>query len=168
MNWCTCVGATGSETLADELVRSVFWFHPAVWWLLDQIHLTAEQVVDQEVVAITGARQPYLDALLRLAAPVPRMSLRPASMFIRRSHLRERVTLLLKEVSMSRSRLVVSFLTMAVVLFVAAGWSFPAFPLEGTVSGSRACRVTRARAGSDPGTAVQPPRQSHRATARAR
>ena len=122
------------RTIADEIVRSAFWFHPALWWLLDQIHLTAEQVVDQEVVAITGARQPYLEALVRLAAPVPRMSLRPASLFIRRSHLRERVTLLLKEVSMSRPRLVVSFLTMAVALMVSGRLVVSAFPLQGTVS----------------------------------
>jgi TonB family protein len=122
------------RTIADEVVRSAFWFHPALWWLLDQIHLTAEQVVDQEVVAITGARQPYLEALVRLAAPVPRMSLRPASLFIRRSHLRERVTLLLKEVSMSRPRLVVSFVTMAVALIVSGRLVVSAFPLEGTVS----------------------------------
>ncbi|MBE3098156.1 MAG: M56 family metallopeptidase [Planctomycetes bacterium] len=122
------------KTIGDEVVRSVFWFHPALWWLLDQIHLALEQVVDQEVVEITDARQPYLDALLRLAAPAPRVSLRPASLFIRRSHLRERVTLLLKEVSMSRSRLVASFLTMGVVLFVSGKLVVSAFPLRGLVS----------------------------------
>jgi len=120
------------RTVADEAVRSVFWFHPALWWLLDQIHLTAEQVVDQEVVAITGARQPYLEALVRLAVPPSRLSLRPASLFIRRSHLRERVTLLLKEVSMSRPRLAVSFVAMAAALMVSGRLVVAAFPLQGT------------------------------------
>jgi TonB family protein len=118
------------RTIGDEIVRSLFWFHPALWWLLDQIHLAGEQVVDQEVVSITGARQPYLEALVRLAAPVPRMALRPASLFIRRSHLRERVTLLLKEVSMSRPRLAVSFVTMAAVLVVSGRLVISAFPLQ--------------------------------------
>src|SRR5205814_4542022 len=29
-------------TMAEEFIRALFWFHPAVWWLLGQIHLTRE------------------------------------------------------------------------------------------------------------------------------
>jgi protein TonB len=53
-------------------------------------------------------------------------------LFIRRSHLRERVMLLLKEVSMSRPRLAVSFVTMAVALVVGGRLVVSAFPLQGT------------------------------------
>ena len=32
--------------VAEDLVRAVMWFHPGVWWLLDQLHVSREQVVD--------------------------------------------------------------------------------------------------------------------------
>ena len=40
-------------TLAEELVRAVFWFHPAIWWLLGEIQLAREQAVDREVIERT-------------------------------------------------------------------------------------------------------------------
>ena len=33
-------------TIAEEIIRAVFWFHPCIWWLLGQIQLTREQAVD--------------------------------------------------------------------------------------------------------------------------
>jgi len=53
------------------LIRSVFWFHPAIWWLLGEIGLTREQVVDREVVELTRSRDEYLDALLAIAGARP-------------------------------------------------------------------------------------------------
>ena len=35
----------------EAYVRALFWFHPAVWWLVDRIQLAREQVVDELVVA---------------------------------------------------------------------------------------------------------------------
>ena len=32
-------------TVAEELVRGVFWFHPAIWWLLGEIGLAREQEI---------------------------------------------------------------------------------------------------------------------------
>ena len=55
-------------TLGEEIVRALFWFHPAIWWLLGEIQLTREQVVDQEVVRLTQSREPYLNALLAIAS----------------------------------------------------------------------------------------------------
>ena len=43
-------------TVAEELVRCAFWFHPAIWWLLGEIGLAREQVVDREVVEMTRSR----------------------------------------------------------------------------------------------------------------
>ncbi len=37
-------------TVAEELVRAVFWFHPAVWWVIGEIQLAREQTVDQAVI----------------------------------------------------------------------------------------------------------------------
>jgi TonB family protein len=115
---------------ADEVVRALAWFHPGVWWLVNQIQLAREQVVDREAVRRLGTKQPYLEALLRLANPAPRLILTPASAFLKRAHLRERVTLLVKEVSMSRARLVASFAAMAVVVFVGGRIVTAAFPLQ--------------------------------------
>src|SRR5450759_4866977 len=84
----------------DEIVRAVLWFHPAIWWLINQIQLAREQVVDREAVRRLGARQPYLEALL------------------------------VKEVSMSRARLVASLVIMAVVVFIGGRLVTSAFPLQ--------------------------------------
>src|SRR5690349_215639 len=33
-------------TVGEEVVRAIFWFHPAIWWLLGEIQLAREQAVD--------------------------------------------------------------------------------------------------------------------------
>ena len=63
--------------LLEELVLALFWFHPAIWWVVRSIRLSREQVVDGEVVALTGARKPYLHALLEIAG-MPRATPVPA------------------------------------------------------------------------------------------
>jgi TonB family protein len=134
------------RTAADELIRSALWFHPAFWWLFDQIRLTREQVVDREVVRLLGNRQPYLEALLRLAVPVRRPALRPAPLFLTHAHLPQRIALLVKEVHMSRSRLVSSLLAMAVVLLFGGRLAVGAFPLHASATpfdGGQAAQQTK-------------------------
>ena len=116
--------------IADEVTRAVFWFHPAIWWLIDQIQLAREQLVDREVVRRLGTKQPYLQALLRIARPAHRLVLTPASLFLKRAHLTQRVALLVKEVSMSKARLAVAVLIMAVVVFAVGRLTVSAFPLQ--------------------------------------
>jgi TonB family protein len=106
--------------LFEELVLAFFWFHPAVWWAMRSIRLAREQVVDREVVALTGARRPYLHALLEIAA-APRALPVPAPLFLVESQLARRVALLVKEVRMSKPRLIAS-LAIALVVLVATGW----------------------------------------------
>jgi TonB family protein len=91
-------------TLAEELVRCVFWFHPAIWWLLGEIGLTREQAVDQEAIDVTKSRDGYLDALLAIAGAPPQMDLAPAPLFLRKRHLKQRVVSIMKEVRMSKTR----------------------------------------------------------------
>ena len=122
--------ADWARNVIDELLRALLWFHPAIWWLIDQIQLAREQVVDREAVLRLGARQSYLEALLRLARPAPRHVLAPAPLFLKRAHLRQRVTLLVKEAAMSRARLVVSLAVMAFVLFVGGRLVTWAVPLQ--------------------------------------
>ena len=117
--------------MVEEVVCALFWFHPAVWWLRSRIHLSREQAVDHEVVQLTGSKQPYLDSLLEFARAHVRLRAVPAPLFLKERHLVQRVALLLKEVSMSRSRLAVSMIGISVLLIwtvrIAAGW----FPLTG-------------------------------------
>jgi TonB family protein len=117
--------------VVEELVCSLFWFHPAIWWLRSRIHLSREQAVDYEVVQLTGSKQPYLDSLLEFARAQGRPRAVPAPLFLKERHLVQRVALLIKEVSMSRSRLAVSMLGITALLimtvYLASGW----FPLTG-------------------------------------
>ncbi|HVT95451.1 MAG TPA: M56 family metallopeptidase [Bryobacteraceae bacterium] len=92
--------------LAEQFVLALFWFHPAVWWLVARLQLTREQVVDQEVVKILDGRDEYLNTLLSIAAARLAPDLAPGTLFLQKRHLRERVASLLQEVPpMSRIRL---------------------------------------------------------------
>jgi TonB family protein len=116
-------------TLAEELVRAVFWFHPAIWWLLGEIGLAREQAVDREVVEMTQARDQYLDALLAIAGARPRLDLAPAPLFLRKRHLKQRVVSILKEARMSKTRWI-SALAAGLAIMAAACWFVTAtFPL---------------------------------------
>jgi TonB family protein len=117
--------------IVEEIICSIFWFHPAIWWLRSRIHLSREQAVDHEVVQLTGSRQPYLDSLLEFAQAQGRPRAVPAPLFLKERQLVQRVALLLKEVSMSRSRLAISMIGVCILLVctlrLAAAW----FPLAG-------------------------------------
>jgi TonB family protein len=116
--------------LAEELVRSIFWFHPAIWWLLGEIGLAREQTVDREVIHMTRAREEYVDALLTMAGSRPQLDLAPAPSFLRRRHLKHRVVSIMKEVRMSKTRYR-SALAAGVVFLAAACWLVTmTFPLS--------------------------------------
>jgi TonB family protein len=119
-------------TVAEEIVRAVLWFHPAIWWLLGEIQLCREQAVDREVVRLTSAKDEYVDALLavagRRAAPQP--DLLPAPLFLRKRHLKQRVVSIFQEVRMSRTKLI-SALAAGLCILVAACWFVTGtFPLS--------------------------------------
>jgi beta-lactamase regulating signal transducer with metallopeptidase domain len=128
----------------EETIRVVMWFHPAVLWLVAQTRLAREQVVDQQVLELTGARKPYLEALLRFATGRRRPSAVPAPPFLAERQLAQRVAVMLKEVRMSRTRLAVSLAVIAVMIGaagVSAVWMFPLkavaqnSPVAGVVGG---------------------------------
>jgi len=106
--------------LLEELVLAFFWFHPAVWWAVRSIRLSREQVVDSDVVALRGARKPYLHALLEIAG-MPRATALPGPLFLVENQLARRVALLVKEVRMSKPRLIAS-LVIALAVVVGTGW----------------------------------------------
>ncbi len=116
-------------TIGEELVRAVFWFHPAIWWLLGEIQLAREQAVDQEVIDLTSKRDEYLDALLAIAGAAAVPDLAPAPLFLRKRHLKQRVVSILKEVRMSKKRLISAF-AMSLIMLAGACWFVTgAFPL---------------------------------------
>jgi TonB family protein len=113
--------------IGEELALTALWFHPAAWWLIGELQLAREQVVDRLTVAATGARREYMDALFS-AADLP--SAPPLlSGFLRRRHLARRLVSLAEEVVMSRSRLVVAAVSMVMVLVGGAAVGLAAWPL---------------------------------------
>jgi TonB family protein len=116
--------------VAEEIVKAVFWFHPAVLWLISRVRQAREEVVDELTVLATSQRRAYLEALLVFAdAPIQA----PAAAFARRRDLFRRMMLISKEAVMSSRRILVSVAAMTVVV-VAAVWSAVAvFPLTQTV-----------------------------------
>jgi len=117
--------------LSEEVVRAAFWFHPAIAWVIARMRLAREQVVDLEVVRLTSARKTYLEALLEFTASRTRMAVVPAPPFLVERQLTERVSLMLKEVRMSRRRLIASFVVIGCCLVVAIALALWAFPLKG-------------------------------------
>jgi beta-lactamase regulating signal transducer with metallopeptidase domain len=117
--------------LAEEILHCLFWFHPAIAWLVSRIRLAREQVVDHEVVRLTGARKTYLEALLEFTGGRARIAAMPAPLFLAERQLVERVALMLKEVRMSRARLIGSFAVISGCLALAMLFGVWIFPLRG-------------------------------------
>jgi hypothetical protein len=87
--------------------------------------------VDAEVVRLTAARDPYIEALLAIARGRPVLDLAPAPLFLRRRHLTQRMHALLKDVPISRLTLWSSYASMTVIVTAAAWYGCLAFPLVG-------------------------------------
>jgi TonB family protein len=112
---------------AEEVIRALVWFHPAVWWLIAEIRLAREQVVDRLVVGLTCAPKPYAEVLLAFAGLDSRIT---APAFVHKRHLARRIQSILQEVTMTRSRLLVSFASITLCLVVAGAMAVWSFPLE--------------------------------------
>ena len=118
--------------MAEELLKAGLFFHPVVHWLVGRVRLAREQTVDAEVVRRLGGHQAYLDSLVEVARIAARARAVPAAPFLRESHLRERVDLLLKGVSMSRLRTLAHVALTAAVLVLTVAWAASALPLQAT------------------------------------
>jgi beta-lactamase regulating signal transducer with metallopeptidase domain len=53
--------------LTQKLVRTVFFFHPAVWWIERHLNVEREMACDDEVLAHTDNPQAYAECLVALA-----------------------------------------------------------------------------------------------------
>jgi TonB family protein len=137
--------------IAEEIVRSIFWFHPAMWWLISRVQLARETVVDELSILATNARRTYLDTLLAFADDT---GLGSSPAFSARRHLFHRVMLLSKEGAMSSSRIAVVSGALMVALGAGTWSAVHAFPLYG--AGVPA--ATAGAASAPQAQATRPPR----------
>jgi len=114
----------------EDVLKAVLFFHPAVHWLVGNVRLAREQTVDDAVVRRLGRREVYLESLVEVARLAVHARAVPAAPFLRESHLRERVDLLLKEVLMSRVRTLAHVGLTAAAIVLAVSWAASAVPLQ--------------------------------------
>jgi TonB family protein len=123
--------------VAEEMIRSVFWFHPAMWWLVSRVQLSRETVVDELSILSTNARRTYLDTLLAFADDT---GLASSPAFSARRHLFHRIMLLSKEGEMSSIRVAVGSCVLVLALGASAWGAVEAFPLYGAWHEEQAVR----------------------------
>lgn len=121
--------------VAEEVIRSAFWFHPAMWWLVSRVQLARETVVDELSILVTNARRTYLDTLLAFADDT---GLASSPAFSARRHLFHRVMLLSKEGEMSSIRIAVGSCVLILALGAGAWGAVSAFPLYGDAQSPKA------------------------------
>jgi TonB family protein len=137
--------------VVEEVVRALFWFHPAVWWLVERIQESREQLVDRLVIARIPSKRAYMAALLAFADPGRPAT--PATAFLRRRHLRSRLRTLVKESVMSRRRLVWTAVVLVCVMAGAVAGTVMALPL-GRLIGEAAAHPQQVVDGRKPGVTL--------------
>lgn len=113
--------------LLEEGARALLWAQPAAWGVLSGVSLFREQAVDRAVVASTGDRRAYLRALASLAR-LSQESPAAALPFQTRSHLVRRLTQLVKEAPMSRTRVSLATAGAAALLILVGAAGAAAIP----------------------------------------
>ena len=137
--------------LVEEVARALFWFHPAVWWLVERIQESREQLIDRLVIARIPSKRAYMTALLAFADGG-----RPpaaATALLRKRHLRSRLRKLAKESVMPRRRLVWTAAVLVCVMGGAIAGAVVALPL-GWPIGEAAVRAQQVVDGNDPGVTL--------------
>jgi TonB family protein len=137
--------------LVEEVARALFWFHPAVWWLVERIQESREQLVDRLVIARIPSKRAYMTALLAFADGG-----RPpaaATALLRKRHLRSRLRKLAKESVMPRRRLVWTAAVLVCVMGGAIAGAVVALPL-GWPIGEAAVHAQQVVDGTDPGVTL--------------
>lgn len=143
--------------LVEECIRSVLWFHPAIWYLVSRIQLSREEVVDELTVLVVSSRRSYLEALLAFADEPPLFAAAP---FARRRHLFQRMLLISKEAVMSSRRIIVSSGLMVTLLVMTGWYGSSAMPLTTPAS------IAAADSAADNAQPQLPPRDSKPGEAR--
>jgi beta-lactamase regulating signal transducer with metallopeptidase domain len=119
--------------MAAEIVRSVYWFNPLVWFACARLGLESEQACDESVLR-SGIEGPvYASHLLGLARTLnQRRTLWPAPAMARSSRLHQRVTAMLNDRQnrrpISRSgRIATAIMFVVVAAAIAAAQVFATF-----------------------------------------
>ncbi len=141
-----------SWIVMEEVARALFWFHPAVWWLVERIQESREQLVDRLVIARFPSKRAYMAALLAFA-DARRRSATLATAILRRRHLRSRLQRLAKESVMSRRRLVWTAGVLVCVLTGGIAGTVIALPL-GWPLREAAAHPQQVVDGKDPGVTL--------------
>lgn len=118
-------------TALEEIVGAVFWFHPAIWFVLGEIQLAREQTVDRAVIATTRERETYLDTLLAMAGVAAPFDPAAAQSFLRRRQLKKRVKGIVEECKMSKTKLTIAQMAAVAAMAVSCWYVAGAIPLEG-------------------------------------
>ena len=105
------------QTIAEEIWRSILWFHPHARLIAAKLSLSREMVVDEQTILITRDRRAYAEALLAFSNPQPHVI--GVTPFIGRRTLSQRISLIAEEGSMSRSRRALSKATLALAACIA-------------------------------------------------
>jgi protein TonB len=116
--------------IVEEAIVCLFWFHPAVWWLVSRVQLAREEVVDELAILLTGRRKAYVEALLAFSDST---SVLPIAAFAGRRHLSRRIALVTKEDVMSSRRIVASCAAMALVVIPGTWYTVSALPLRASL-----------------------------------
>jgi TonB family protein len=140
-----------SWIVVEEVARALFWFHPAVWWLVERLQESREQLVDRLVIARIPSKRAYMTALLAFADGGRPAVL--ATAFLRRRHLRSRLRNLVKESVMSRGRLIWTTVVLVCVMGGAVATTVVALPF-GSSTGEGAAPPQEVVDGKDPGVTL--------------
>jgi protein TonB len=116
--------------LVDEAARVVFWFSPGLWRLTARMRLAREELVDRQVVRLTGDRNRYIRVLLDAAQP-PGREIALVAGLGRSRHLGHRIRSLMTEVPVSCRRLVLSCASMFLLVLAVLGSALALFPMTG-------------------------------------
>lgn len=122
--------------LGEEFIRTALWWHPAIWFALDEVQLAREEVVDRQAIAATGSRRSYLEALVAAADPAAYRTMGFVPNFYRRRHLSMRIKRLLQENTMTTRKVIGIAAALALALpatVVAAGAAFPLVAVDEAV-----------------------------------
>jgi TonB family protein len=104
------------QTIAEELLCAVLWFHPAARVVASRLSLARETVVDEITILTTRDRRAYAEALLAFSDPQPHVI--GVTPFIGRRTLSQRIAFIAQEGSMSRRQ---AFTSLIVALLASAG-----------------------------------------------
>jgi TonB family protein len=112
----------------EEHARVLFWFHPAVWWLVEQLQLAREHVIDRLIVSSAVSKRTYMNTLLTFADCSAASSLSIA--FLRRRHLKSRFQELATEPHMSIRRFAWTTTVLALLIGSTALGAARVLPLD--------------------------------------